>query len=143
MSKRKQYKPKHTSIPMIVNREIHKNVETLNENMMLLAFRFGHAQKMHFDQLALMANMIEIAHQTKPSDESKVLAENLKSVATKIKARYDKKQKLGISAEEMNTLKWCLSAYDDYWKRQTTTLYNLCVAEVKEFYAELEEERAA
>jgi hypothetical protein len=58
MSKRKAYKPRATSVPMLVNRLVHENVESMNENAMLLAFRLGHAQPMHFDQLALMTNMM-------------------------------------------------------------------------------------
>jgi hypothetical protein len=143
MKKRKAYKPKSTSVPMLVNRELNKTVETLNENAMLLAFRFGHAQVKHFDQLALMANMMEVALQTKPCETVLMLSSSLRAITKSIKARYDRANKLGLSGEELAVLKKCLIGYDDYWKRQTTTLYNECVHEVNAFYEELKQQKEA
>lgn len=62
MKKRnKAYKPKQTSIPMLVNREIHETVERLEEHQMLSAFQYGYAVQDHFDYLVRMANMLNIA----------------------------------------------------------------------------------
>lgn len=143
MSKRKAYKPRGTSVPMLVNREIHKTVETLQENAMLLAFRTGHAQPMHFDHLAMMANMMEIASQTKPTPMAELLAKRFKAMASSVKDRYERTGKLGLSGLEIGWMKEHLKAYDDYWKLQTTTFYNNCVYELNAFYADLKKERVA
>jgi hypothetical protein len=143
MKRKKSYKPRATSVPMLVNRLVNETVETLNENAMLLAFRLGHAQPMHFDQLALMTNMMEIASQGKPSPMAELLSKRFRAMAESVKDRYDRTGKLGLSGLEITWMKEHLVAYDNYWKLQTTTFYNDCVAELNAFHAELKEKRAA
>lgn len=143
MKKRnKSYKTKQTSVPMLINRLVHKNVETLEENAMITAFKYGAATKDNYDYLVRMANMMDIALQTKPSEFALLLASRLRYLSKQILGRYQKTNKFGLNAEELKLMRVIVEDYDNYWKRQTTTLYNICVEELNLFYADLAEKRA-
>lgn len=144
MKKRnKSYKPKQTSVPMLINRLVHENVETLEENAMITAFKYGVATKENYDYLVRMANMLNVALQKKPSEFALNLVAKVNALAKSIFERYQKTSKFGLNAEELKTMRVIVEDYDSYWKRQTTTLYNVCVEELNLFYADLAEKRAA
>lgn len=137
MKPRKKYKPKGTSVPMIVNREIHKTTETLHEHATLLAFKLGYATKQHFDQIVLMVNLMEVATQIKPNYYGNIVRDKLKLLSDKVKARYDRVSELVMCKADIDMLALAIAEYDAFWKCQTTTLYNQCVAEVNAFYREV------
>ena len=139
----KSYKPKQTSVPMLINRLVHENVETLEENVIILAFRSGFATKEHYDNLVKMANMMNIASTTKPCVESKGLKYWLNYMAMEILKRYEKTGKFGLSGTDLGVLKKIVEVYDLYWKRQTTAFYNECIAELLAFYEDVKESMAA
>lgn len=141
--RKKIHKPIQTSVPMLINRLVHQNVETLEENITILAFRSGFATKEHYDNLVKMANMMNIASTTKPCVESESLKYWLNFVAMEIFRRYEKTGKFGLSGTELGVLKKTVEAYDLYWKKQTTTFYNECIAELLAFYEEVKEKRLA
>ena len=144
MKKRqKSYKPKPASLPMLVNRKLNENIESIEEFSMLHAFQYGHARKAHFDYLVRMANMLNCAAQTKalPSLAKQVDAINF--LAQLVLERYQRTGKFGTTAEELSAMRDLVRFYDDFWKRQTTDLYNKCAFELNEFYAELERKRVA
>ncbi len=141
--RKKIHKPIQTSVPMLVNRVIHENEETLEENIIILAFRSGFATKDHYDNLVKMANMMNIASTTRPCAESESLKYWLNYVALEIFRRYEKTGKFGLSGTELGVLKKTVEAYDLYWKKQTTTFYNECIAELLAFYEEVKEKRLA
>lgn len=140
--RKKIHKPIQTSVPMLINRLVHQNVETLEENIIILAFRSGFATKEHYDNLVKMVNMMNIASTTKPCVESKSLKHWLNYVAMEIFRRYEKTGKFGLSGTELGVLKKTVEAYDVYWKRQTTTFYNECIAELLAFYDDVSKRRA-
>jgi hypothetical protein len=142
MTRRKKHKPIHASVPMLLNRLVNENVESLEERAMLMAFQYGVATKQHYDYLVRMANMLNIANQAKPSDYLLGMVETINSLAQTIQQRYNTHGKFGISAHDLTLMRELVQAYDDYWKRQTTTLYNNCAYELNAFYAELESEAA-
>lgn len=144
MKKRnKAYKPKQTSVPMLINREIHKTVESLEEHAMLSAFQFGYAVKDHFDYLVRMANMLNIAGQTKKLKGLQVYVNEINEIAENIKRRYSLTGKFGTTATELTKMRELVKFYDQFWKLQTTTFYNECVYELNAYYVELSEKRAA
>jgi hypothetical protein len=143
MSKRKSYRPKSTSVPMLVTRELEKNVESVEENAMILAFRTGYAQKHHYDYLIRMGNTMNISNSLKPSAGADALMNLAKAVAESVLARYKRSGKFGLTAQELEQMKQLVQSYDLYWKQQTTAHYNECIAELNAFYAEMEEKRAA
>lgn len=143
MKRNKKYQQKDKSVPMLVNRLVNETVETLEEHSMIVAFRFGVATKEHYDYLVRMANMLNIANQTKPGDEVKRIADHISWLANEICERYNRHGKFGVSGQELTLMRQLVAAYDDYWKRQTTTLYNNCAYELNAFYADIEQERTA
>lgn len=144
MKKRnKAYKPRPTSVPMLVNREIHKTVEGIEEHQMLSAFQFGYAEKYHYDYLARMANMLNIVSQLKNLKGLQVYVTKINDISRSIQHRHLKTGKFGTSAEELTKLRNLVSFYDSFWKTQTTTTYNICVGELNAYYAEIEEKRKA
>lgn len=129
--------PRPTSVPMLINREIHKTVETLHENAMVLAFRIGIATKQHFDQLVMMVNMMEIATQIKPCAYGEGIRDKLNLLASKVKSRYDLVHELNMCKADIDMLTKATFEYDEYWKMQTTTLYNQCGDELNAFYGDI------
>lgn len=142
MKKQRPRKQIHASVPMLVNRLLNENVETLQELSMVMAFQYGVADKQHYDYLVRMANMMNIANQIKPCDFTNDMKEHINHLAADIQARYNKHGKFGVCAHDLMLMRELVLAYDDYWKRQTTNLYNECAAELNAFYEDLEYERA-
>ena len=142
MKRSKKHRPIHPSVPMLVNRMVNETVETLAEHNVIVAFRFKVAQKEHYDYLVRMANMLNIAYQCKPSDEAHHIYNHLDALAKAIFERYGRVGKFGVLGDELTLMRKLVLAYDAYWKRQTTTLYNHCAYELNAFYAELAQEKA-
>lgn len=143
MRRAKKHKPIHASVPMLVNRLVNENVESLQERAMLMAFQYGVATRQHYDYLVRMANMLNIAQQSKPSDLALSLVTNINHLAQIIQQRYNAHGKFGLNAHDLTLMRALVIAYDEYWKRQTTTLYNNCAYELNAFYADQEEGKAA
>lgn len=130
------------SVPMLINRLLHQNVETLEENLMITAFQYGIADKQHYDYLMRMANMLNIANQYKPSDVGLSLATNLTWLTENIAENYNAHGNFRLSLINLKLMRTTVHAYDLYWKTQTTTLYNQCVAELNAFYTDLDQQKA-
>jgi hypothetical protein len=143
MSKRKAYRPKGKSVPMLINRLVNDTIEGKEELAMLHAFQYGKAGRSDYDYLVRMANMLNLAAQTKDIENLKETVDAINFLAKLILERHERSGKFGVNADELTALRDVVTFYDSFWKRQTTTLYNECVAELNEFYAEVEERRAA
>lgn len=141
-SNSRKHKPIHASVPMLVNRLLNETVESVEEHTMITAFQFGVATQQHYDYLVRMANMLNIANQSKPSDYLLGMVANINHLAAAVQARYNAHGKFGVSGDELSLMRRVVQAYDDYWKRQTTNLYNDCAYELNAFYMELESEAA-
>lgn len=137
----KKHKPIETSVPMMVNREIHKTVETLQENLMITAFQFGAATKKHYDYLVRIGNMMNIANQLKPTPAAEQLRDLGVALSKDILERYNKTGKFGVSSAQLLAMREFVKHYDIYWKAESTTLYNRCVFELNAFYQEIEDKR--
>lgn len=142
MRKQAHRKHTHASVPMLINRLLEEHVESLHEHGMVTAFQYGVATKQHYDYLVRMANMMNVANQSKPSAEAEQIKTNLNHLAKSIFDRYKREGKFGVSGLHLQLMKRLVAAYDDYWKRQTTNLYNECVAELNAFYADLANKKA-
>lgn len=138
----KKYNRTPPSVPMLINRLLHQNVETLEENLMITAFQYGIADKQHYDYLTRMANMLNIANQYKPSDVGLSLATNLTWLTENIAEHYNAHGNFRLSVINLKLMRATVHAYDLYWKTQTTHFYNKCVAELSAFYAELGQQKA-
>jgi len=144
MKKRnKKHKPFHPSVPMLVNRVVNDTVEGTEEIAMVNAFQFGTATQSDYDYLIRMANMLNIAANYKRSENLKPSVKAINFLAKLILERYQSTGKFRVYADELGALRNLINFYDSFWKRQTTNLYNDCIAELNAFYEELEDKRAA
>lgn len=142
-NRNKKHKPFHASVPMLVNRVVNDTIEGKEELAMLNAFQFGIATRQEYDYLIRMANMLNIAANYKAVDNLKQSVDAINFLAKLILERYQSTGKFGVNGDELAALRNVVTFYDSFWKRQTTTLYNDCAAEMNAFYADLEEKRAA
>lgn len=145
MSKKrnKKYKPSHASVPMLVNRVMNDTVEGKEEFAMLNAFQFGTATRDDYDYLIRMANTLNIAANYKADEGLKESVKAINFLAKLILERYQSTGKFRVYSDELAALRNLVTFYDSFWKRQTTNLYNDCIAELNAFYQEIEEKRAA
>jgi len=141
--KTKKYQPKPVSHPMLVTRLLEEKVEAMNEHSMLTAFQYGVATKEHYDYLTQMANLLNIASNKKELKATSAYVDNLMKIVKSILDRYKAKGKLGVAGEELTRLREFVRDYQQFWVRQTVSLYNECVAELNAFYADVNERRAA
>jgi len=144
MKKRnKKYKPSHASVPMLVNRVMNDTVEGKEEFAMLNAFQFGTATRNEYDYLIRMANTLNIAANYKADEGLKESVKAINFLAKLILERYQSTGKFRVYGDELAALRNLVTFYDSFWKRQTTNLYNDCIAELNAYYKEIEEKRAA
>lgn len=144
MKKRnKKHKPFHASVPMLVNRVVNDTVEGREEIAMVNAFQFGTATQEDYDYLIRMANMLNIAANYKRSENLKPSVNAINFLAELILEHFKSTGKFRVYADELGALRNLINFYDSFWKRQTTNLYNDCIAELNAFYEELEDKRAA
>ena len=137
MKRNKSYKPKSVSVPMIVNRELEKNYETMHENAMVLAFRTGYADIQHYDYLVRLSNTMNIANSIKPSFIAKVLHGIFDALAKTALKAYQASGKFILDALDIDNMKEAVKNYDSYWKGYSTGFYNDCIAELNAFYLSL------
>lgn len=129
--------------PMIVMRNIMNTDLESKELAAVMAFKFGAAEKYHYDLLLDITNMLMVAGS---SDQSRAYASN---VANKhfipalkgIKERYDRTGKLGVSAAENNVLRELVEFSKQFWNRQPIELYDTAIRELKAFYKSLESDK--
>ena len=57
--------------------------------------------------------------------------------------RYHNTAKFGVTAQELNAMRDLVRFYDDFWKRQTTDLYNQCAYQLNAFYDEIAQKKQA
>lgn len=145
MSKKrnKKYKPSHASVPMLVNRVMNDTIEGKEELAMLNAFQFGTATRDDYDYLIRIANTLNIAANYKADEGLKESVKAINFLAKLILERYQSTGKFRVYSDELAALRNLVTFYDSFWKRQTTNLYNDCIAELNAFYQEIEEKRAA
>ena len=128
---------------MLVNRKLNENIESIEEFSMLTAFQYGHATKAHFDYLIRMANMLSCAAQTKALPRLAAQVDAINYLAKLVLDRYHNTAKFGVTAQELSAMRDLVRFYDDFWKRQTTDLYNTCAHELNAFYVDVAQKRQA
>jgi hypothetical protein len=139
----KNHKRIQASVPMLVNRVMNDTIEGKDELAMLNAFQFGLATRDEYDYLTRITNTLNIAANYKDDEELKESVVAINFLAKLILERYESTGKFRVYSDELGALRNLVTFYDSFWKRQTTNLYNDCVAELNAFYKELQEKRAA
>jgi hypothetical protein len=142
-NRNKKHKPIVASVPMLVNRAMNDTIEGKEELAMLNSFQFGTATRDEYDYLIRMANTLNIAANYKADEGLKESVKSINFLAKLILERYQSTGKFRVYSDELAALRNLVTFYDSFWKRQTTNLYNDCIAELNAFYQEIEEKRAA
>lgn len=125
--------------PIMVTRLLNPTLE-VKERVAVNAFTMGAATKLHFDTLLDMMNMLLIGGS---SDDSRKYAldyadKTIRPVLTRIRDRYEKTGKLGVTAIEKQTLIEMVDFSEQFWIRQPADLYLVAAQELKKYYESLE-----
>ena len=129
--------------PMLVMRAIVNNEMETKELVAVRAFQWGVANKMHYDTLLDMTNMLLVAGHTSAEREYaiKYVDDIALSVMKSIKERYDKTGgKFGVSATELKVLLGLVEFSKQFWNRCPIELFKRCGDELQAYYQSLEDE---
>lgn len=141
--RRKAYKPKSKSIPMLVNRLVHENVESIEERTMFMCFAHNVATKQHYDYLLRLSNFVQVAYQIKPCEFLEIMQANFIDISTRANYQFENAGNYELDLITIMRLRQLINDYDVFWKRQTTDLYNQCAHNLNVFYADRAAEKAA
>jgi hypothetical protein len=130
---------------MLVVRTINNTQMEIAERQCIVAFTHGVARSMHFDLLLRVMNMLLVAGQTDPARKYALdyAQDKIKPVLSSIRERFEKTNKLGVNGEELSALKHLIEFNREFWKHQTGELFVFCYDQVDEFYADIEQKKAA
>jgi hypothetical protein len=127
MRKRCSRKIRALSAPMLINRGLQNDELEMRERQFVEAFAHGYAEKIHFDSLADMRNVLIIAAAHK--DDTKVIELcNAMSIPLQaIRERHAKTGKFGATGEELKMMRAFCGVYKDWWMRQPVSIYEAAV----------------
>lgn len=130
--------------PMLVMRTLHNTTMETRERIAVQAFSQGFATTEHFDLLSYMMNLLLLAGSTSKSRAyaSQYAETKIRPVLLNIQARHAKHGKLGVTAQELTTLREFIDFSQQFWLRQPGELFEVCCKEVDAFFKECAEKRA-
>lgn len=130
------------AVPMLVQRELHPEVET-KQHSCVIAFTHGVADQSHFDTILFEMNLLLVAGQTDKKKRFAItfMQNNIQPALKSMKQRVLKTGKFGVNSKELQAIKELIEFSRNFWQRQTGQLYKFCVDQVNLFYAEKEMER--
>lgn len=133
-------KPRAARPPMLVMRQLVNIDLEAKELVAVRAFEWGVATKTHYDLLLDLANMLLVAGHTDKSREYAIayVDDRVFPTLRSIKARYDRTGgKLGVTAQERDTLVMLVEYSKQFWARQPIELYKDCADELQAYYTSL------
>ena len=123
MRKHTRRKVRPCSAPMLVNRGIHDDDIEMRERQLVEAFAHGYADKIHFDSLVDMRNVLVIAAAHKDDTEIIALCNAMSIPLQSIRERHTRTGKMGATGEELKMMRAFCDVYRDWWMRQPANLY--------------------
>lgn len=122
--------------PMLVMRGLRNTELETRERMAVEAFSLGYATHEHFDTLVDMHGVLLLAGSTseKRAPAMHYAKQTLGPVIQSIRERYNRTQKLGCNADELQVLRGFVSMYVSFWMRQPSELYVAAVEELQRHY---------
>lgn len=138
-------KTRRKAAPMLVMRGIREVELDTKELSAALAFKFGTATKADYDMMMDITNMMLIAASTAKHREYviPIIDNSIMPTLKSIRERYERTNKLGVSAEESKVLVDLTEISKQFWLRQPLDLYKRCATELALYYEELFKKRAA
>ena len=125
MRKHARRRPRPCSHPMLINRGLISDDLEIRERQFVEAFAYGYADKIHFDSLADMRNVLCIAAAHKDDREILVVCDAMSIPLQAIRERFAKTGRMGATGEEMKMMRAFCGVYRDWWLRQTVGLYEM------------------
>lgn len=122
MKKRCHRRAATPRVPMIV---VMQNIPDLSitERLSVKAFAGGFANTDHFDNLADCRDIMTLAAAEKDDQQTLTMCELALHALLGIKERYARTQRMGASGEELQALRALVDVSEDFWKRQSGSLF--------------------
>lgn len=142
MRKRCRRTHRREAAPTLVAYYLNPEVST-QERMSVEAIRAGWAEPSHFDILADCRDMLALAAAEK-NDRATIAICELGLIALQnIKDRYLDRQRLGATGDELQALYALVDVAEDFWKRQSGSLFIDAESALSKSRQEQRERRAA
>lgn len=116
---------------MLVNRGLINDELELRERMFVEAFAGGFAEKIHFDSLVDMRNVLVIAACQKDDKPIIQFAQAMSIPLQSIRARHARTGKFGATGEELKLMRVFCDIYRDWWLRQSVGAYEQACDELQ------------
>ena len=116
---------------MLVNRGLINDELELRERMFVEAFAGGFAEKIHFDSLVDMRNVLVIAACQKDDKPIIQFAQAMSIPLQAIRARHARTGKFGATGEELKLMRVFCDIYRDWWLRQSVGAYEKACDELQ------------
>ena len=116
---------------MLVNRGLINDELELRERMFVEAFAGGFAEKIHFDSLVDMRNVLVIAACQKDDKPIIQFAQAMSIPLQSIRARHARTGKFGATGEELKLMRVFCDIYRDWWLRQSVGTYEQACDELQ------------
>ncbi len=108
--------------PTLVAYFLNPEVST-QERLAVLAIQNGYAQEAHFNVLADCRDMLTLAAAEKNDQQTLAICEASRIALENIKDRYLSRHRLGASGDELQALQVLVDVSEDFWKRQSGSLF--------------------
>ena len=116
---------------MLVNRGLINDDLELREREFVEAFAGGYAEKIHFDSLVDMRNVLVIAAFQKDDKPIIQFAQAMSIPLQSIRARHAETGKFGATGEELKLMRVFCDIYRDWWLRQSVGAYEKACDELQ------------
>lgn len=123
MRKHSRRKARPCSPPMLINRGLINDEIEIRERQFVEAFAHGYADKIHFDNLTDMRNVLLIAAAHKDDLTIINLCNAMSIPLQAIRARHAATSKFGVTGEELKMMRVFVEVYRDWWMLQSVSLY--------------------
>lgn len=127
--------------PTLVAYYLNPEVST-QERMSIIAIAQGFATEAHFDVLADCLDMLGMASAEKNDVQTTTACEIALVAMQNIKERYFKRHRIGATGDELRALQLLVDVSEDFWKRQSGSLFIDAEAALSRLRAEQRERRA-
>lgn len=107
-----------TMVALYLNPEV-----SLQERQCIEALRGGWATTDHFNVLADCRDMLSLAAAERRDDEVQAVCDLGFVALENMKERYAEKNRIGATGDELQALTLMVDVSEDFWKRQTGTLF--------------------
>lgn len=107
-----------TMVALYLNPEV-----SLQERQCIEALRGGWATTDHFNVLADCRDMLSLAAAERRDDETQAVCDLGFVALENMKLRYAEKKRIGATGDELQALTLMVDVSEDFWKRQTGTLF--------------------